>query len=319
MDVTVSLIDGQIETNVYVKPTDSHQYLHSFLCHPYHCKKSIPYSQALCLNPICSKNNFFDIHCNNLEKWLSKSGYSEKLVRKEILKARSQSRETLLNQEKMSRNDDRVTFNITYYPVFKDFRIVLKELHILLAPDEQHRNVFTDIPRIGFKNGKSLKDHLVRSVLPKIDEAGNSGPCGGKRPPCELCKLMKKTSTFKKRNSNEIYHIHQALNCNSKNTVYLIECNQCWKQYTGSSKTKFRYRANNYKSTHRKFKNKKQVPKKTLKQKVFHEHFCSDGHNGIQDWIIALIEQVDEERFLRQSELFWEHKLDMVYPNGLNQ
>ena len=116
----------------------------------------------------------------------------------------------------MSRNDDRVTFNITYYPVFKNIRIVLEELHILLAPDEQHRNVFTDIPRIGFKNGKSLKDHLIRSVLLKIDVADNFGPCSGKRPPCELCKLMKKTSTFKKRNSDETYHIHQALNCNSK-------------------------------------------------------------------------------------------------------
>ena len=101
----------------------------------------------------------------------------------------------------MSRNDDRVTFNITYYPVFKNIRIVLEELHILLAPDEQHRNVFTDIPRIGFKNG---------------NVADNFGPCSGKRPPCELCKLMKKTSTFKKRNSDETYHIHQALNCNSK-------------------------------------------------------------------------------------------------------
>ena len=27
LDVTVSLIDDQIETDVYVKPTDSHQYL----------------------------------------------------------------------------------------------------------------------------------------------------------------------------------------------------------------------------------------------------------------------------------------------------
>ena len=138
---------------------------------------------------------FFDIYCNNLEKWLSERACSEKLVRKEILKARSQSRETLLNKEKMSRNDDRVTFNITYYPVFKNIRILLEELHILLAPDEQHRKVFTDIPRIGLKNGKSLKDHLVRSVLPKIDVAGNSGPCGGKRP-CELCKLMKRNVNF---------------------------------------------------------------------------------------------------------------------------
>ena len=96
---------------------------------------------------------FFDIHCNNLERWLSERGYSEKLARKEILNARSQSRETLLDKEKRSRNDDRVTFNITYYPVFKNIRIVLEELHILLAPDEQHRKVFADIPRIGFKNG----------------------------------------------------------------------------------------------------------------------------------------------------------------------
>ena len=104
---------------------------------------------------------------------------TKKLVRKEILKASCRSRETLLDKEKMAINDDRVTFNITYYPVFKNIRINLEELHILLAPDEQHRKVFAEIPRIGFKIGKSLKGHLVRSVLSKIDVAGNSGPCGG--------------------------------------------------------------------------------------------------------------------------------------------
>ena len=57
-----------------------------------------------------------------------------------------------------------------------------------------------------------------------------------------------RTSTFKKRNSDEIYHIHKPRYCNSKKTVYLIEHNQCCEQYTGSSKTKFRYKANNYKS-----------------------------------------------------------------------
>ena len=105
-DVTVSLIDGQIETDVYVKSTDSHQYLHSPSCHSYHCKKNISYSQALHLNRICYKNTFFDIHCNNLEKLPSERGYSEKLVRKKILKAKSQSRETLLNKEKLSKNDE---------------------------------------------------------------------------------------------------------------------------------------------------------------------------------------------------------------------
>ena len=129
---------------------------------------------------------------------------------------------------------------------------------------------------------------------------------------------MKRTSTFKKPNSYEIYHIHKSLNCNSKNTIYLIECNQCWKQYTGNSKTKFRYRAINYKSTRYKIKNKKEVPKEALKQKIFHEHFCSDDHNGMQDWVITLIKQVDDEKFLRQREILWAHKLDTFYSNHLN-
>ena len=71
------------------------------------------------------------------------------------------------------------------YPVSKN-RNILEELHILLAPDEQHQKVFTDIPRISFKNGKSLKDHLVRSVLPKIDATSNCGPCGAVR----ICLLV---------------------------------------------------------------------------------------------------------------------------------
>ena len=91
----------------------------------------------------------------------------------------------------MSRNDSKVTFNITYYPVFKNIRNILEELDILFEPDEQHRKVFINILKPGFKNDKSLKDNLVRSVSPKIDLSGNTGPCDGKRPPCELCNLMK--------------------------------------------------------------------------------------------------------------------------------
>ena len=53
LDVTASLIERHIETDVYVKPIDSRQYLHSSSCHPYHCKKSIPYCQVLHFNRIC--------------------------------------------------------------------------------------------------------------------------------------------------------------------------------------------------------------------------------------------------------------------------
>ena len=90
-------------------------------------------------------------------------------------------------------------------------------------------------------------------------------------------------------------------------TVYLIECEICGEQYTGSTKTKFRSRANNYKSTQRKFVNKEAVPKQALKQKCFHEHYCSDRHNGIEDWIITLIDSTDTFLFFSIWVFFHEH------------
>ena len=46
-DVNVSLIEGVIATDLYVKLTDSLQYLQSSSCQPFHCKKGIPYKQVL--------------------------------------------------------------------------------------------------------------------------------------------------------------------------------------------------------------------------------------------------------------------------------
>ena len=60
LDVQVILENNEISTDLYVKETDSHQYLHPSSCQPYHCVKSIPYSQALRLNRICSNIIFYD-------------------------------------------------------------------------------------------------------------------------------------------------------------------------------------------------------------------------------------------------------------------
>ena len=38
LDATASPIERVIETDLYVKPTGSHQYLQSGLCHPFHGK-----------------------------------------------------------------------------------------------------------------------------------------------------------------------------------------------------------------------------------------------------------------------------------------
>ena len=41
LDVAVSLVEEVIETDLYVEPTDSHQYLQSSSCHSFYCKNGI--------------------------------------------------------------------------------------------------------------------------------------------------------------------------------------------------------------------------------------------------------------------------------------
>ena len=89
LDVKVIARKVKLITDLHFKQTESYQYIYSSSCHPYHCTISIPYSQALKINRICSENVSFDLRCNELEEWLTKRNYKPTMVREKILKARA--------------------------------------------------------------------------------------------------------------------------------------------------------------------------------------------------------------------------------------
>ena len=60
LDLNTKLIDGELQTDLFVKPTDSHQFSNPASSHSYHCKKGIPYTEVLRRNRICSDNENFD-------------------------------------------------------------------------------------------------------------------------------------------------------------------------------------------------------------------------------------------------------------------
>ena len=129
----------------------------------------------------------------------------------------------------------------------------------MLTPHIAHKACITNVPIIDFRNDRSLKDHLVRDVLPSVDAEVRSKPCEGEKLSCEVCKLVNDTYNFKRRDTDETFNIlKEPLDWNSNYVTYLFECKQCQYcfPYVGSTKTKFRYRINNYKSTDRKFRKK---------------------------------------------------------------
>ena len=50
----------------------------------------------------------------------------------------------------------------------------MEELHILLTHNKEHSKVFPDVPVVGFWNGMSLKDYLVRANYPKLRRVENA-------------------------------------------------------------------------------------------------------------------------------------------------
>ena len=176
-------------------------------------------------------------------------------------------------------------FKITYYPIFSKIKNILSKFHRLLTLDREHSKVFENVPIIGFKKGKSLKDILVRAKVPPLKtEEGSCGSCNN--PRCEICKHITKevlvditkTHQFESLSTKRLYSITpQNLNCAPKNVVYLFTCKPYHKQYTGSTE-EFRSRFNNYRCSHRNF-----LRNKKLKQKSFHDHLAEGLHQGESD------------------------------------
>ena len=67
---------------------------------------------------------------------------------------------------------------------------MLQELHIPLAPDQEHKNIFLDIPIVRFRNGKNLNNHLVRAKLQNVEITGMSKSCGKRN--CRVCDFLPK-------------------------------------------------------------------------------------------------------------------------------
>ena len=110
---------------------------------------------------------------------------------------------------------------------------------------------------MGFRNGKNIKEYLVRVALPKTDNVGGSEPCG--KGTCQVCDHIIITNTFTAKACGEVFKIqYGSLKWNSEKVLYLLRRKICDDTpYVGKAKTKFCLRFNNYKSKYHSFRKKK--------------------------------------------------------------
>ena len=88
LDVNISICpDRALVTDVFTKPTDTHQYLFAICCHSGHTKRNIAYSQAPRICRICSDFSLARLRYSEVESFLVRRGHSRKIVKRGIQKA----------------------------------------------------------------------------------------------------------------------------------------------------------------------------------------------------------------------------------------
>ena len=161
LDLTVSLLDNKVSTDLYIKPTDRHQYLHYSSSHPDHTKKSIFYSQALRLNRICSVETDFVRHKKEMNSWFLKQGYPENIINRQMEKVKFK-KQIFSRRGGVTKG---VPLVIMYYPLLKSVGTILYKHLYLQHLDKEVENVFSVALVVSLKSARKLSSYLVRAKI----------------------------------------------------------------------------------------------------------------------------------------------------------
>ena len=116
LDVSCSIQDGKLQTDLYRKDTDRNMYLLPSSCHPPSCMKNIPFSLCLRIVRICSRADDREKQFNKLKELMKSRGYSEMMINSAIERARNIPRHIALRKVSKSKESKRPVFALTYDP-----------------------------------------------------------------------------------------------------------------------------------------------------------------------------------------------------------
>jgi len=181
LDTIVYTENNTLQTKLFIKPTDK-KYLHFNSSHPFHIKKSIPYSQALRYWRIISDDNLLSTELSNLRSRFVSRGYPETLINTQLDRINNLTRNNTLtykskdhkveNFRKYLKGNIFLPLITTYYPSYfnkntSNIRNILStKWSSFLESDAKIRSVFGNtFPQIVFTRGRTFSNFLVSSTF----------------------------------------------------------------------------------------------------------------------------------------------------------
>ena len=167
---------------------------------------------------------------------------------------------------------------------------------------------FKHLPVVAFRRCPNLRDLLVLAKLPSNSTNPNPQlPCGSFRcgKNCATCPYISYGLTsYTFFSTGETRTIKSNLTCDTKNLIYMIQCNRCNLQYIGETKRRLKDRFNEHRRTI-------DNPKTKSKPTTAAEHFFSSPNHTANDMQLIPIEKIFSNRDsirVRPKKLFFNFK-----------
>jgi len=308
-------IDGKIQTDLYIKPTDSRSYLSFESCHPNHMFAGIVYTQALRIRRIVSSNARLIEQLDILAEAFSKCKYPKKLVHDIIGKVKNRPRvlikkNTAPTQSRVDENDILMVSTFGADKPLKD--VVLK------LPNIAKLSI-----KMVSKTAHSLKSTFCTHKRTCLGPSkGTSGQCHrGIR--CQCCNLMSQADNVLD-NDNKSFKTAKG-NCVTKNIVYHFRCNLCEQSYVGKTVQMLSDRVSGHRSKFFEYiKQNGMVEINDLNKDeyvpgmhLYNYHQLKDFEDFNKSYTITILEKCSPSN-LDVREHIWIQKLRTLNPFGLN-
>ncbi|XP_063952133.1 uncharacterized protein LOC129255387 [Lytechinus pictus] len=306
LDISISIEDLGLSTDVFYKPTSSHSYLKYDSSHPAACKKAIPYSHMTRLRRICSDDARFKQRAAEMGDFFVKRGYPQELIQHSIQRSSVISQDEALTGKINNNKSRRVPLVMTYHSTSALITRSIKNNAKLFLSSPSCKEIFGDNPvLLAYRKDRSLRDHLVRSKLPPNQPADAPGTSQCGRPRCNTCPYVMRGDVI--QGPRRTWRVKASFKCTTRNVVYAIRCSRCSKLYIGETKRRLADRVTEHLRSIR--LNTPGLPVAT--------HFNQPGH-FINDLQVCVAIPCDREtdRKLKEEKLIY--SLGTLAPHGMN-
>ena len=227
LDINLRISEDRIQTSVFYKETDTHNYL------------AIPYSQLLHLRRLCFDDDDFMIKSREMMTFFTQRGYPLTSLEQDLRRVTTIGRPNALTGSKRGDTTvDRVPLVMTYHPFNTHIKRYLLQNYRILSTDQQTRDIFPQPPVVTYKCDLSLRDILVHSTDSSSTVQPGSHAC--QRPRCHTCEFI--TPLTEIQDPKSTFTIRDHFTCMSENLVYCISCRRCSHIYIGETGRSLRSR-----------------------------------------------------------------------------